>query len=176
MFLRTILFCLVFSVFGLGANAQTPIPGLQKKTYKLKSFTKNLRGKKTETRAGRDRFCGEKINPVLRDQDGGPRLELNAGLGFEWRNIDETPAEMSDGCRYPVQQKIESAGGASILILVNGEDCGNSKPVIGSQRDTIHFKGSEITYVSESVVKDGVGGWQVNGSKEGFTCLWSVAE
>ncbi len=170
-FLSTVLFCLTTSAF-----AQTPLPGLMHKSYKLKSFAKTFRGKKTETRTGRDRFCGEKIKPSLREADGKLSLELSASIGFEWRNIDDNPIEMDDGCRYPVIQRIESGRESSTLILINAEDCGRGKPVVGSQRDTLQLNGAQIIYTSESVKKDGGHSWRVDEGKESFTCVWTASE
>lgn len=179
MLLRIVLFISILSAQAFAAEsgkAQLELAGLQNSSYKLKSFTKNFKGKQTESRSGRGQFCGEKIKPRFHEVEGKLTLELNAGIGFEWRNINETPTETSDGCRYPIEQVVENSRDRASLILVNGEDCGSKAPVVGSQRDTVELKGDEIVYTSESVIKDRAGRWQVNEAKEGFTCVWTAVK
>ncbi len=171
MFLKFVAI-VALGAFSFHVSAKNEIGGLQNTAYKLKSFTKNFKGKRTESRAGRAQFCGEKINPRLTEVEGKPTLEINAGIGFEWRNINDNPKEMNDGCRYPVEQVVESSRDQSSLVLVNGEDCGRNAPVVGSQRDTVEIKEDQIIYSSESVIKDRAGRWQVDEAKEGFTCTW----
>lgn len=175
MFLRTIAI-VTLSAISLHASAKNEIGGLHNTAYKLKSFTKNFKGKRVESRAGRAQFCGEKINPRLTEAEGKLTLELNAGIGFEWRNVNDNPKEMNDGCRYPVEQAVESSRDRSSLVLVNGEDCGRNAPVVGSQRDTVEIKEDQIIYSSESVIKDRAGLWQADEAKEGFTCTWTAVK
>lgn len=176
MLLKIISSSLIVLFVNTSVFAAPTLPGLTHKSYKLKSFSKTFRGKKTESRSGRDRFCGEKISPKLRDVDGKLTFELSPSTGFEWRNIDENPTETSDGCRYPVTQTIESGRDSSALVLINAEDCGRGKSVVGSQRDTVQVNGSEIIYSSESVIKVGAGSWRVDDAKESFTCVWTAVE
>ncbi len=83
------------------------IAGLDRKTYKLNSFSRTFGAQIKESRSGRSEFCGEEITPRVRNEQGTTILRLNA----KWASIGEISTRLqikwrAVGTRFCRQSKV----------------------------------------------------------------------
>lgn len=176
MLLRSIIgsmatLCFVSSCAALNLAADTRIPGFKSARFRLQSMTKSHHNNVMDgTASERASFCGENIQPVLKRRNDLLVLELDgAQKGFEWRAVQSIePAGTL--CRSSERQTISQSGNSSTLALYRWTDCTAFPPT----KATLILNGDEITYKVEPVKLNSSRAWEIDPSRESYTCVWSA--